>query len=97
VIERNAYFVASELVANAAKHSGAGAVEVTVSLRRVPEGDDWWLDVAVADDGHGGAASVAGHGLAGLEERLRGLGGTLELDSPAGGPTVATGHLPITY
>jgi signal transduction histidine kinase len=96
-IERNAYFVASELVANAAKHSGAGAVEVTVSLRRVPEGDDWWLDVAVADDGHGGAASVDGHGLAGLEERLRGLGGTLELDSPAGGPTVATGHLPITY
>jgi signal transduction histidine kinase len=96
-IERNAYFVASELVANAAKHSGASAIDVTVGLRRVPEGDDWWLDVAVADDGQGGAASVEGHGLAGLEERLRGLGGTLEVDSPAGGPTVATGHLPITY
>lgn len=96
-IERNAYFVASELVANAAKHSGASAVNVTVGLRRVPEGDDWWLDIAVADDGQGGATSVAGHGLAGLEERLRGLGGTLELDSPAGGPTVASGHLPVTY
>lgn len=96
-IERNAYFVASELVANAAKHSGASTIAVTVALRRVPEHDDWWLDVAVADDGAGGAASVEGHGLAGLEERLRGLGGTLELDSPAGGPTVATGHLPVTY
>lgn len=96
-IERNAYFVASELVANAAKHSGASAVEVTVALRRVPEHDDWWLDVTVTDDGHGGAVSVDGHGLAGLEERLRGLGGTFEFDSPAGGPTVATGHLPVTY
>lgn len=96
-IERNAYFVASELVANAAKHSGASAIGLTVGLRRIPESDDWWLDVAVGDDGTGGAASVEGHGLAGLEERLRGLGGTLELDSPPGGPTVATGHLPITY
>ncbi|WP_344755563.1 sensor histidine kinase [Leifsonella bigeumensis] len=96
-IERNAYFVASELVANAVKHSGAGTVQVVVALRRLPEQDEWWLDVAVTDDGHGGATSVDGHGLAGLEERLRGLGGTLELDSPTGGPTVATGHLPVTY
>ena len=96
-IERNAYFVASELVANAAKHSGATAIDVTVGLRRVPEGDDWWLDIAVADDGQGGATAVEGHGLAGLEERLRGLGGTFEFDSPAGGPTIATGHLPLTY
>lgn len=96
-IERNAYFVASELVTNAAKHSNASAVEVAVALRRLPEPDEWWLDVTVTDDGHGGAASVGGHGLAGLDERLRGLGGTLDIDSPAGGPTTASGHLPITY
>jgi signal transduction histidine kinase len=96
-IERNAYFVASELVTNAVKHSGAHAVAVSVGLRRIPERDEWWLDVAVTDDGRGGAASVDGHGLAGLEERLRGLGGLLELSSPAGGPTVVTGHLPVTY
>ena len=96
-IERNAYFVASELVTNAAKHSGATQVEVAVGLRRVPEHDDWWLDVTVTDDGHGGASSVPGHGLAGLDERLRGLGGTLEIGSPSGGPTVVTGHLPMTY
>lgn len=96
-IERNAYFVASELVANATKHSGATEIRVAVAMRRIPEQDSWWLDVVVTDDGHGGAAATEGHGLAGLDERLRGLGGTLELDSPVGGPTTATGHLPVTY
>lgn len=96
-IERNAYFVASELVTNAAKHSGASAVGIQLALRRVPERDDWWLDVTVSDNGAGGATSTSGHGLAGLEERLRGLGGTFEVDSPVGGPTIVTAHLPVTY
>jgi len=95
-IERNAYFVASEALANAAKHSGAGTVDVRVGLRRVPETDQTWLDVTIDDDGRGGAALVPGHGLAGIEERLRGLGGILELASPAGGPTVVGAHLPMT-
>ena len=95
-IERNAYFVASEALANAAKHSGASAVEVTVALRRVAETDQTWLDVSIHDNGRGGAGLVPGHGLAGIEERLRGLGGVLELSSPAGGPTVVGAHLPIT-
>lgn len=96
-IERNAYFVASELVTNATKHSGASDIGMQLALHRVPEGDDWWLDVTVADNGSGGAASKEGHGLAGIEERIRGLGGSFELSSPEGGPTVATVHLPITY
>jgi len=95
-IERNAYFVASEALANAAKHSGAGAVEVTVGLRRVVETDQTWLDVGISDDGRGGAVLAPGHGLAGIEERLRGLGGILELSSPAGGPTTIGAHLPVT-
>jgi signal transduction histidine kinase len=95
-IERNAYFVASEALANAAKHSGAGTIEVTVGLRRVVETDQTWLDVTIDDDGRGGAGLVPGHGLAGIEERLRGLGGILELTSPAGGPTVVSAHLPMT-
>ena len=94
-IERNAYFVASEALANAAKHSGASSVDVGVRLRRVLETDDTWLDISVTDDGRGGAVVTAGHGLAGLDERLRGLGGTLEFDSPAGGPTVVRAHLPL--
>lgn len=92
-IERNAYFVASEALVNAGKHSGATDVEVRVS-QRVEDGS--WLDIVVTDDGRGGATSIAGHGLAGLEERLRGLGGTLEVLSPDGGPTILSAHLPLT-
>jgi signal transduction histidine kinase len=94
-IERNAYFVASEALTNAAKHSGATNVEARVAVRRVLDTDDTWLDVTVSDNGGGGAVPVEGHGLAGLDERLHGLGGTLELDSPVGGPTVVTAHLPL--
>lgn len=89
-IERNAYFIASEALVNAAKHSGATDIEVRVGIR---EGG---LDLVVTDDGHGGAAAVAGHGIAGLQERLRGLGGTLEVRSPQGGPTTVSAHLPVT-
>jgi len=92
-IERNAYFVASEALANAAKHSGATDVEVRVQPRLDELGS--WLDVVITDNGTGGATLVDGHGLAGLTERLRGLGGTIEVQSPVGGPTIITAHLPI--
>jgi signal transduction histidine kinase len=95
-IERNAYFVASEALTNAVKHSSAASVGIAVGLRRLPESDETWLDVTVTDDGHGGARPLEGHGLAGLDERMRGLGGTLEVQSPEGGPTVISAHLPLT-
>lgn len=95
-LERNAYFIASEALVNAAKHSGATDIEIRVGSRRVADLDQTWLDVTVTDDGSGGAAPVAGHGLAGLEERVRGLGGTLEVLSPEGGPTTIAAHLPVS-
>jgi signal transduction histidine kinase len=94
-IERNAYFVASEALTNVIKHSTARDVEVRVGLRRLDGLDETWLDVVVTDDGIGGAVPTVGHGLAGLEERMRGLGGTLEVLSPAGGPTAVSAHLPV--
>jgi signal transduction histidine kinase len=95
-LARNAYFIASELLTNVAKHSRATEVGLTVELRRVPETDATWLDVTVTDNGRGGATTVPGHGLAGLEERVRGLGGVLVVSSPTGGPTSATANLPVT-
>jgi signal transduction histidine kinase len=95
-IERNAYFVASEAITNAVKHSGATQIDVRAALRRVAETDDTWLDLVVTDNGRGGAVAVASHGLAGLDDRLRGLGGTLEIDSPAGGPTTVSAHVPLS-
>ena len=87
-IERNAYFIAAEALTNTAKHADATAATVTVSVN---DG----LQLVVSDDGRGGAISVAGHGIAGLAERVHGLGGTLEVTSPDGGPTTVTAHLPF--
>jgi signal transduction histidine kinase len=96
-LERNAYFIAAEGLTNAVKHSGASAIDLRLDLRRVPdETDQTWLDITVTDDGRGGAAPVPGHGLAGLQERVLGQGGTLEITSPAGGPTTVVAHLPVT-
>jgi signal transduction histidine kinase len=87
--ERTAYFVASEALANVAKHAGATRCEVR--CRR--EGGR--LIVEVRDDGHGGAAVVADGGLAGLQSRVAGVDGRLVVSSPAGGPTLIRAEIPI--
>jgi signal transduction histidine kinase len=50
--------------------------------------------VVVADNGRGGADVAKGSGIAGLVERVRGVDGTLAVDSPEGGPTTVTVTLP---
>ena len=87
-IEAMAYFCAAELLANAAKHSGAS--QVTIGVRDQDAG----LVMSVADDGDGGGRLVPGGGLAGLLERVQTVDGRLGLDSPPGGPTVVTVELP---
>ena len=92
-IERNAYFIAAELLTNAAKHAEATGIRLRVATR--DEGvAGRWIDVWVTDNGRGGAAPAPGHGLAGLDERVRGLRGVLVIDSPAGGPTTIGAHVP---
>ncbi len=93
-IERNAYFVGAELLANAAKHASAGQIELRLGLREAESAV--WLDLVVTDNGMGGARMVEGHGLAGLVERLRGVGGRLDVSSPTGGPTTVSAHLPVS-
>ncbi|WP_204165866.1 histidine kinase [Streptomyces sp. NEAU-S7GS2] len=82
-----AYFVVSEAVTNAVKHSGAGRIAV-----RVAPGEDAVL-VCIEDDGPGGADS-SGSGLFGLARRVAALDGRFRVDSPAGGPTTITAELP---
>jgi signal transduction histidine kinase len=88
-IERNAYFAASEALTNAIKHSGASQIEIRVSSSTKD------LVVTVSDNGKGGASAKAGHGLAGLRERMRGVSGALDIHSPAGGPTLVSARLPL--
>jgi signal transduction histidine kinase len=76
-----AYYVACEAVANAVKHAGAN--RIVVQAHR----EDGGLRVSVADDGVGGAVSVAGGGLAGLADRVAAHGGSLQLESPPGAGT----------
>jgi signal transduction histidine kinase len=86
-VETAAWFVVSEALANAAKHSGAGRATVWLTQR------DEELHVEVVDDGCGGA-DRGGAGLRGLAQRVAALDGSLEVHSPAGGPTVVRAVLP---
>ncbi len=87
-IETIAYFSASELLANVAKHSGAR--HATLEAVHVPG----LLRIRVTDDGRGGAYPVPDGGLRGLAERVRTVDGHVIIDSPAGGPTAVTVELP---
>ena len=82
------YFSIAELLTNAVKHSAASAISVRVR----PRGD--LIVFTVADNGRGGAMLGGGSGLDGVQRRLATVDGTLEMDSPLGGPTTATGMLP---
>ncbi len=88
-LEAAVFFVCSEALANVAKHAGAADLEVTIAAA----GEQ--LLVSVADDGAGGADPARGTGLRGLADRVEALGGTLRVDSPAGGGTRLEARLPI--
>ena len=92
-VERSLYFVAAELTANAIKHSGASRVRLEAGSEQAGPGRE--LVLAVHDDGRGGARIVPGHGLAGAADRLTGLGGTLTVTSPEGGPTTVAVRVPL--
>ncbi|MFR9776504.1 sensor histidine kinase [Micromonospora sp. MS34] len=87
-LESTAYFVVAEALTNVAKHSAATACRVEVA-RKVGR-----LEIDVQDDGVGGAHLAKGHGLSGIADRVRAVGGTLEVASPAGGPTAVRAELP---
>ena len=91
-VERTAYFVVSEALANVAKHSGATGSEVRCRIEAAPAPR---LVVEVWDDGAGGARLDAGGGLAGLAGRIAGVDGTFSLSSPPGGPTLVHAEIPL--
>ncbi|WP_439378819.1 sensor histidine kinase [Amycolatopsis lexingtonensis] len=82
-IESALYFGIAELLTNAVKH--ARATWARISLIR----DGTGTLVEVDDNGRGGARLRPGGGLDGLRRRLAVFDGTLEITSPAGGPTQA--------
>jgi signal transduction histidine kinase len=78
------WFVVGEAVANAAKHSGAQRVAVSLTNSDTCPGI---VTVEIVDDGSGGA-DPSGGGLRGLADRVEALGGILEIASSSAGTTI---------
>ncbi|OLE24249.1 MAG: hypothetical protein AUG49_13780 [Catenulispora sp. 13_1_20CM_3_70_7] len=87
-VESAAYFVASEALANMAKHSHASRAWIDLDYRN---GSLWMI---VGDNGVGGAEAGAGGGLSGLGDRIAPLDGILSVSSPVGGPTQIIMEIP---
>ena len=88
-VEVAAYYFVSEALTNAAKHARASVVKIELSTR------DEVMRLAIRDDGVGGADPSQGTGLMGLSDRIDALGGTLHVDSPAGGGTSLLIEVPL--
>jgi len=90
------YRAIQESLSNVREHSGASTVEIRLRMRRSS------IEVRVVDDGQGfevgralaRAAQRGRLGIVGIGERVRMLGGSFEIDSAPGGPTMLTFALP---
>jgi signal transduction histidine kinase len=90
-LEAAMYFSAAELIINAAKHADTRTVQIDLTSTHGR------LKLTVSDDGRGGADPAGGTGLAGVRRRVGSFGGTLQVVSPSGGPTVVTVEVPCEF
>ncbi len=88
-VEVAAYYVVSEALTNVAKHARASVVQVELDTH------DSILQLAIRDDGMGGADPGRGSGLVGLSDRIQALGGTLAITSPTRGGTTLLIQVPV--
>jgi GAF domain-containing protein len=88
-IEIGAYYVVSEALTNAIKHSQAERIAITVSA------DSSSLTAVIEDDGVGGATAGEGSGILGLADRVEALGGRFALSSPSDGGTRVAVEFPL--
>jgi signal transduction histidine kinase len=90
-VEIAVYLCCLELIQNAAKHAGPGA-SVTVRLER----DANALTFTVHDTGSGfdQRAVPPGAGLTGVQNRIRSIGGRIDITAAPGRGTTATGVVP---
>lgn len=87
VVEATVWFLVSEALSNAIKHSAATELRVAVRTAGAQ------LTATIADNGAGGACPTRGSGLHGLRARVESLGGTLDVRSPLGAGTTLTARL----
>jgi GAF domain-containing protein len=87
-LETAVYYVVSEALTNAIKHSRASEISVTIT-------SDEKLRASIVDNGIGEADASSGSGLTGLLDRIDALGGHFALDSPPRGGTRISIELPV--
>jgi two-component system sensor histidine kinase DesK len=87
-IERGFSLILREAATNIARHADASSA--TVELVREPSS----VRMLISDNGRGGI-DADGNGLCGMRERVRGLGGTLSIESPRGGGTRLQVTVPV--
>jgi signal transduction histidine kinase len=92
-VDAAAYRIVQEALTNAVRHSGGRAASVLLRY----SGDD--LVIEVSDDGGGAGAGApgapgSGNGLAGMAERARALGGTVDAGPRPGGGFLVLARLP---
>jgi signal transduction histidine kinase len=91
--EISVYRIVQEALSNVIQHSKATAARIEVRTFGKQ------MTISVQDNGNGFRVSpgngnhVGGYGLAGIAERVRGLGGFFEIASPPEGGTTLTVHL----
>lgn len=84
------YRLVQEALNNAASHARAKHANVTVAQNTIR------ITVTVADNGSGfDPARSRGMGILGMEERVRRLGGTLNIESASGKGTTVKAELPV--
>ena len=87
-VEAAGYYIASEALANVAKHAQASVIDMRA------DSCDGALILSIRDDGVGGADPSRGSGLIGLTDRVAALGGTISVLSPPGRGTTLHVQLP---
>ena len=87
-VETALYFTIAEGLTNVAKYAEAKTARVRVAVV------DSAVTAEIADDGRGGADAAGGSGLRGLADRLEAIGGSLEVESPAGSGTTLRARVP---
>jgi len=96
-LEAAVYFCCVEALQNAAKHSRATKVRVSLGT---DDGSVWFTvqddGVGFEPDGAGSGGSGSG-GMVNMRDRLGASGGTLRVGSAPGGGTVVHGSVPITH